>query len=92
MKARIKATGEVFNIASEEVEIMQEKSSDIDWEQRRYELAKAAMNGFVSSGWIDKMEFNTREVHVYSHTYYDMAERSLAIADEMIKQLKEGKQ
>ena len=68
----------------------EEKSSDIDWEQRRYEPAKAAMNGFVSSGWIDKMEFNTREVHVYSHTYYDMAERSLATADEMIKQLKEG--
>ena len=110
MQAKIKATGEVFNIASyatvtldnhdsfgnslekkfEEVEIIQEKSSDIDWEQRRYELAKAAMNGFVSSGWIDKMEFNTREVCVYAHTYYDMAERSLAIADEMIKQLKEA--
>ena len=51
--------------------------------------AKIKATGEVFN-WIDKMEFNTREVCVYAHTYYDMAERSLAIADEMIKQLKEG--
>lgn len=65
MKARIKTTGEIINIADyatvtldmcdtfgnpieksfEEVEILQEKTSDdgIDWEQRRYEIARELM-------------------------------------------------
>lgn len=60
MKARIKKTGEIINIANyakvtldqcdsygnpielgfDEVEILQEPKSDIDWEQRRYEIAR----------------------------------------------------
>lgn len=60
MKARIKKTGEIINIAEyarvvlescdsygaplelgfDEVEILQEKTDDIDWEQRRFEIAK----------------------------------------------------
>lgn len=63
MKARIKETGEIINIAEyarvaldkcdsyctpiemsfEDVEILQDKSDDIDWEQRRYEIAKEMM-------------------------------------------------
>ena len=61
MKAKIKKTGEIINIADyarvtlescdsygnplelgfDEVEILQEKSDEIDYEQRRYEIAKA---------------------------------------------------
>lgn len=60
MKARIKKTGEIINIADcakvtldkcdswgnpielgfDETEILQEPTNDIDWEQRRYEIAK----------------------------------------------------
>ncbi len=60
MKAKVKATGEIINIANyakvtldqcdswgnpielgfDEVEILQEPTSDIDWEQRRYEIAR----------------------------------------------------
>lgn len=60
VKARIKATGEIIDIASyarvtlskcdsygdplelgfDEVEILTEKTDGIDWEQRRYEIAK----------------------------------------------------
>ena len=60
MKAKIKKTGEIINIASyakvmldqcdswgnpievgfDEVEILKEPTSNIDWEQRRYEIAK----------------------------------------------------
>lgn len=60
MKARIKKTGEIINIAEyarvvlescdsygdplelgfDEVEILQEKTDNIDWEQRRFEIAK----------------------------------------------------
>lgn len=62
MKARIKKTGEIINIANyakvtldqcdswgdpielgfDEVEILQEPTSNIDWEQRRYEIVKEA--------------------------------------------------
>lgn len=69
MKARIKKTGEIINIANyakvtldqcdswgnpmelgfDEVEILQEPASGIDWEQRRYEVAKELMKGFASN-------------------------------------------
>lgn len=69
MKARIKATGEIVNIAEyakveldlcdsygspleygfDEVEILQDKSDEIDWELRRYEIAKDLMKGFASN-------------------------------------------
>lgn len=60
MKARIKKTGEIINVAEyakvvldscdsygdplelgfDEVEILQDKSDNIDWEQRMFEIAK----------------------------------------------------
>jgi hypothetical protein len=69
MKAKIKKTGEIINIASyahvtlescdsygnpielgfDEIELLEEKESAINWEQRRYELAKAAMQGVLST-------------------------------------------
>lgn len=74
MKARVKATGEIINIADyarvtldrcdsygnpielsfDEVEILQERSDNIDWEQRRYELVKAAMQGLISNSFFMK--------------------------------------
>ena len=99
MKAKIKATGEVFNIASyatvtldnhdsfgnpleksfEEVEIIQEKSSDIDWEQRRFELAKAAMMGIMGN-----CDENLCQMEIPK-----IVKITIKCADEMIKQLKE---
>lgn len=69
MQAKIKAT-------------MQEKSSDIDWEQRRFELAKAAMTGIMGNcdEQLCQMEI-TKIVKI-----------TIECADEMIKQLKEEKQ
>ena len=98
MKARVKATGEIINIADyarvtldkcdsygdpielsfDEVEILQERSEAIDWEQRRYELAKAAMQGFCS---------NPHE-QVMSASSNMTAEWSLGFADALIKKLK----
>lgn len=74
MKARVRATGEIINIADyarvtldrcdsygnpielsfDEVEIFQERSDNIDWEQRRYELAKAAMQALISNSFFMK--------------------------------------
>ena len=48
----------------------------IDWEQRRYELAKSAMQGLIATGW------NIYEVP-------NLVGKSIEIADEMIKQLKQ---
>ena len=98
MKARVKATGEIINIADyarvtldkcdsygdpielsfDEVEILQERSDNIDWEQRRYELAKAAMQGFCS---------NSHE-QVMNASLNMTVEWSLGFADALIKKLK----
>lgn len=66
------------------------KTSGIDWEQRRYELAKAATNGILSSGWLDKKDYPYSEE--YARQYYiELTRWSLGISDVMIKQLKEEK-
>lgn len=53
----------------------------IDWEQRRYELAKAAMQGFCSNPHEQIMSADSNVV----------AEWSIGFADAMIKKLKGGK-
>lgn len=52
--------------------------SAIDWEQRRYELAKAAMQGFCSNPHEQVMSANLNIT----------AEWSLGFADALIKKLK----
>lgn len=98
MKARIKETGEIINIAEyarvvldkcdsygnpvdfgfDEVEILQERSDNIDWEQRRYELAKAAMQGVLSNPAFCGT-YSKREAPIII---------ALDCADNMIKKLK----
>ena len=56
--------------------------NDIDWEQRRYELAKEAMNGILASPVLFESYKNN-----YSFTL--AVTRSVKIADMMIKKLKE---
>lgn len=53
-------------------------SETIDWEQRRYELAKAAMQGFCS---------NSHE-QVMNASLNMIVEWSLSFADALIKKLK----
>lgn len=55
---------------------MEEKK--IDWEQRRYELAKAAMQGFCSNPHQQIMDADSNMV----------AEWSIGFADSLIKKLK----
>lgn len=54
-------------------------SEEIDWEQRRYEIAKDAMINLKCSGHCGKS--NIQEV----------ASFAIKMADELIKQLKESK-
>lgn len=91
MKARVKLTGEIVNIKDlydDGTALVNDKyfkvseldffSETIDWEQRRYELAKAAMQGFCS---------NSHE-QVMSASLNITAEWSLGFADALIKKLK----
>lgn len=91
MKARVKATGEIVEIKDlydDGTALVNDKyfkvseldffSETIDWEQRRYELAKAAMQGFCSNSHEQGM----------SNGSYMTAQRSLSYADALIKKLK----
>lgn len=99
MKARIKKTGEIINIANyakvtldqcdswgnpielgfDEVEILQEPTSDIDWEQRRYEIAKEAIRGVaLNADCFTRIEIETT------------VNNALELADLLIVELKKG--
>lgn len=95
MKARIKKTGEIINIASyatitldmcdswgnpielkpEEIELIQDKTIDFDWQSFRAEAAKDILCALIhkTDNFIGK----------------DSAGYAIMIADEPIKQLKE---
>ena len=93
MKARIKATGTIveveglFDVGTALVNGRYFKVSELDFldnfetidlEQRRYELAKSAMQGYcIALGINDDSE-----------TYDDIAIGSLRVADALIKKLK----
>ncbi len=97
MKARIKKTGEVINIADyarvtldkcdswgnpielgfDEVEILQENTSDIDWEARRFELVKEYLRGIMSDPNIEL-------------TIDVLAETSVLVVDAIIAKMKGG--
>lgn len=93
MKARIKATGTIveveglFDVGTALVNGRYFKVSEldffdnfetIDWEQRRYELAKAAMQEFCSNPHQQIMDADSNMV----------AEWSIGFADSLIKKLK----
>lgn len=55
---------------------------DIDWEKRRYELAREAMNGLLSAPVVDGVNPNP--------SFKDIATFSVRLADALIKELKGG--
>lgn len=56
--------------------------SAIDWEQRRYEIAKDAMNGILSAPVVTGVNPNP--------SYKDIAMYSVRLADALIEELKGG--
>ena len=114
MKARIKKTGELVNLAPyakitlntcdsygspielspEEVELVQETSdSNIDWEQRRYEIARTVL---------PYCAVTTRTILMSGHGIGDqyagktipdaVSEQAIQYADALIERLKSKKQ
>ena len=95
MKARIKETGEIIDvecrfyakIGSTDpiihnglVEVLKDDEI-IDWEQRRYEIAKSMMAAFLSNSCSN----------VYMNTYENQAQEAVKYADMLIDELKKGK-
>ena len=81
----IKCENEVKPFRIHEVDLIPESAEDyqkkeIDWEQRRYELAKEAMNGILSTSIIEKFTPNP--------SFRDIAMFSVGLAEELINELK----
>lgn len=55
---------------------------NVDWEQRRYEIAKEAMNGLLSAPVVDGVDPNP--------SFKDIATFSVRLADAIIEELKGG--
>lgn len=105
MKARIRKTGEIIDIAEyakvklnkcdswgtpieldfEDVEILQERSDEIDWGKRRYEIAKEMMPILVKA---HKMVAESDIEDVFSKE--DCAYHAVKYADALIAELKKG--
>lgn len=96
MKARIKSTGEIVEVEDlyddgtalvngryfkvSELDFF-DNFETIDWEQRRYEIAKSMMAAFLSNSCSN----------VYMNTYENQAQEAVKYADVLIEELKKGK-
>lgn len=110
VKARIKATGEIIDIASyarvtlskcdsygdplelgfDEVEILTEKTDDIDWEQRRYEIAKEMLAAiYLDDGNAERAD--TSKIGFEFKTVEGCAREAVRMADGLIAELQKAK-
>lgn len=94
MKAKIKSTGETVNVHEDiNGDFVTESGSlyrnwqlefekEIDWEQRRYEIAKSALQGQLSNQYGDTIVGRCEFQHA--------AETSVKFADALIAELQKG--
>jgi hypothetical protein len=99
MKARIKSTGEIVEIKDlydDGTALVNDKyfkvseldffSETIDWEQRRYELAKSAMQGILSD--INQSHYACSEENYEKYIPKGIAKFAIVCADALINELK----
>lgn len=67
------------NVASDDIEMIDKWDKAIDWEQRRYEIAKDALAGIIA-------EESTPGCDPFHYIDKDVS-RAIRYADELIKQL-----
>lgn len=67
-----------------ELKLLDTTESPIDWEQRRYEIAKDAMNGILSAPVVAGVNPNP--------SFKDIATFSVRLANALIKELKGDKE
>lgn len=63
-------------------EIIEDTKDGIDWEERRYKIAKEAVNGLLAAPVIDGIDPNP--------PMDDIARNAVKIADYLIEELKKG--
>ena len=63
-------------------EFIEDSNRSVDWEQRRYEIAKEAMNSILTAPIIDGVNPNP--------SAEDVATYSVRLADALIEELKDG--
>ena len=85
----IKYGSEVKALRLCEVDLIPESAEDyqkrgINWEQRRYEIAKEAMNGLLTAPIVEGVNSTP--------SFKDIATFSVRLADALIKELKGGKE
>lgn len=74
----------VFDSDIEYIRVAKTKAeSPIDWEQRRYEIAKESMNGLLAAPVVEGINPNP--------SVKDVATLSVRLADALIEELKGGK-
>lgn len=64
-----------------DLDFLNVENAVIDWEQRRYEIAKSMMAAFLSNSCSN----------VYMNTYENQAQEAVKYADALIEELKKGK-
>lgn len=64
-----------------DLDFLNVENAVIDWEQRRYEIAKSMMVAFLSNSCSN----------VYMNTYENQAQEAVKYADVLIEELKKGK-
>ncbi|RGZ41151.1 hypothetical protein DW989_04620 [Bacteroides stercoris] len=84
-KLSILLKGNVCTIPYQNIEIIQ-LESNIDWEQRRYELAKAAMQGILSDE--EEVGYACSEATYKDEVPKAVARFAVAYADALINELK----
>lgn len=84
-KLSILLKGNVCTIPYQNIEIIQ-LESNIDWEQRRYELAKAAMQGILSDE--EEIGYACSEATCKDEVHKAVARFAVAYADALINELK----
>ena len=79
----VNGKGNVVDYYNEsEIELINNQETPIDWEKRRYEIVKDAMNGLLSAPVVAGINPNP--------SYKDIATFSVRLADALIKELKGG--
>ena len=74
--------GNPIEVGFDKVEIIQDNPSNIDWEQRRYEIAKAVIQGRLSNQYGD--------VLVGERDFAGVVASAVEFADALIAELKKG--
>ena len=77
-----------LNLSWDFEDVEEKPTKWIDWERRRYETAKAIMNGFLSNG---NAELTWGEEDIDDHAVAEVvARQSVLYADYLIAELKKG--